>query len=329
MNTTKNRTILYIIIGLAAALIIGGVIAVNYASNANSPARLMSLGERYLSELNYEQAVAQFLKVIEIEPMNERAYVGTAEAYVGLGQTENAIAILERGLEALPESEAIKRMLKDLIPEPEPEPEQQNNDGTEQISDNVQEYLQQLYALCEAGDKEQIMAAVRTGEFEDIASLSYESEPLFYSPFSGADNKNGKGLGIYSGEYLYFGNYAENERNGEGIWMTALNNYIFEGLWSGDKPNGYGEERSGKKDSVSTYTGNLADGLWHGDIQHTDRGNTYFCHFADGIATIISEKINGRGDKVYQYGETADGSGSVYYLENNAFSRHGIAGFSD
>jgi hypothetical protein len=125
MANTKKRIIIYIAIGLAIALAIGGVISARYAADANDPVKLLALGERFLLELDYEQAIVQFLKVIEIEPMNERAYLGAAEAYMGLGQTAEAIAILERGLAALPESAAIAAMLESLRPpqEPEPEPE--------------------------------------------------------------------------------------------------------------------------------------------------------------------------------------------------------------
>ncbi len=46
--------------------------------------------------------------------MNERAYLGAAEAYIALGQTDEAIAILERGLASLPNSTAIRQMLEGL-----------------------------------------------------------------------------------------------------------------------------------------------------------------------------------------------------------------------
>jgi len=43
-------------------------------------------GSHYLSELDYEAAVATFEAVIEIEPNNEQAYIGLADAYVGCYQ---------------------------------------------------------------------------------------------------------------------------------------------------------------------------------------------------------------------------------------------------
>jgi tetratricopeptide (TPR) repeat protein len=118
MLTIKRRIILYITIGLAALLIVGGMIVSGNVA-ANSPARILSLGEQFLLDLDYENAIVQFLKVIEIEPMNERAYLGATEAYIGLGQTEEAMAMLEQGLTALPDSAAILAMLEVLIAQQE------------------------------------------------------------------------------------------------------------------------------------------------------------------------------------------------------------------
>ncbi len=76
MSAIRKRTIICIAVGLAVALTVVGIIALSNSNAAPSPAELLSLGEKYLSELDYEQALVQFLKVIEIEPMNERAYLG-------------------------------------------------------------------------------------------------------------------------------------------------------------------------------------------------------------------------------------------------------------
>lgn len=77
-------------------------------------AEFIDLGEKYLLELNYEQALVQFLKVIEIEPMNQRGYTGAAEAYVGLGDNESAVKVLKLGLERLPNDEEINQALNEL-----------------------------------------------------------------------------------------------------------------------------------------------------------------------------------------------------------------------
>jgi tetratricopeptide (TPR) repeat protein len=113
MSNIKKRVILYIAIGLITLLIVGGII-MNGTVNTNDPVRLLSLGEKYLLELDYEQALVQFLKVIELDPMNPRGYTGAAEAYIGLGEQEKAIEVLEKGLELLPNDTAIRAMLESI-----------------------------------------------------------------------------------------------------------------------------------------------------------------------------------------------------------------------
>ncbi len=133
MSAIKKRTTLYIAIGLAVSLAVVGIIAMSKGNSAPSSAELLSLGEKYLSELDYEQALVQFLKVIEIEPMNERAYLGAAEAYVGLGQTEEAVSILEQGLEVLPSSDALEEKLEE-ISQPD-EPDRREESESEPVSE--------------------------------------------------------------------------------------------------------------------------------------------------------------------------------------------------
>jgi len=99
MATTKKRITIYIITGLVIILAVGAAITMGGGAGGESVAELLSLGERFLSELNYEQALVQFLRVIEIEPMNARAYYGAARAHIGLGQIDEAIETLRLGIE--------------------------------------------------------------------------------------------------------------------------------------------------------------------------------------------------------------------------------------
>lgn len=62
-------------------------------------AELLDLGEKYLFELNYEQALVQFLKVIEVEPMNVRAYLGGTDAYLHLDRIQDTVDCLTAGID--------------------------------------------------------------------------------------------------------------------------------------------------------------------------------------------------------------------------------------
>jgi len=72
------------------------------------------LGVRYLSEGNYEEAIIAFTAAIEIDPKQAEAYLGAADAYLGLNDAENAISILRRGLEELGDDQKIKDRLSEL-----------------------------------------------------------------------------------------------------------------------------------------------------------------------------------------------------------------------
>lgn len=92
----------------------GAAVAIGVSnSSANRVSRYMGAAERYLSEMNYEQAVIEFQRVLEIEPMNVDAYLGLAEAYLAIEQTDKAIEILKEGLDKTGD-ERIKNRLDDL-----------------------------------------------------------------------------------------------------------------------------------------------------------------------------------------------------------------------
>lgn len=116
----KTRILIYILV--AAAFVIFGSIAIITNHNTDVPASAeehIDLGRIYLTELSWEKAVLEFTEAIEIEPLNADAYLGLAEAYAGMGDTEKAIEVLEEGYDKTGD-ERLKDMLEELLP-PEPE----------------------------------------------------------------------------------------------------------------------------------------------------------------------------------------------------------------
>ena len=59
-------------------------------SKAAKAVEKVELGQKYLTELNYTEAVASFTEAIGLDPENIPAYMGRAEAYVGLKQYDDA-----------------------------------------------------------------------------------------------------------------------------------------------------------------------------------------------------------------------------------------------
>ena len=80
------------------------------------------LGVKYLDDGNYQEAVVAFTAAIDIEAKHPEAYIGLADAYVGLGDTESAKKALEDGLAACGENAELQGKLDELTPAEETEP---------------------------------------------------------------------------------------------------------------------------------------------------------------------------------------------------------------
>ncbi len=111
-----------IIIVLAAVLVLGlgaGITAFAIITNSSSykASQGIELANRYLSEQNYEQAIIEYEKILEIEPMNVDAYLGLAKAYEKNGEIDKAIEVLREGLEMTDDERIEKRLNKLLDPE--------------------------------------------------------------------------------------------------------------------------------------------------------------------------------------------------------------------
>ena len=108
-----------IIIIIAAILLIGGgitaIAVVNSHSATSGISDKLQLAERYLNEQNYEQAIIEYQKVLEIEPMNVAAYLGLADAYIGKGEPDKAISALRDGLEQTKDDKIKTRLVKELL----------------------------------------------------------------------------------------------------------------------------------------------------------------------------------------------------------------------
>lgn len=97
----KQSKILIIIVGgilLSVAIAIAAVLMVS-GSDGRKYQKHMEAAQRYLDELQYEQAIAEYELAIAIEPNNESAYKKLAELYVEIEDYESAIVVLNQGIE--------------------------------------------------------------------------------------------------------------------------------------------------------------------------------------------------------------------------------------
>jgi len=138
----------------------------------------LDLGQKYLTELNYEQAVLAFTKAIELDPKNAEAYTGLGSAYLGqkkydeavsayetaveldsgsweayegaargyesLGRMGDAIAIAEQGIEDADPDEESREYVLSLYRKAVSEEEAKNSEGSEE---RIRQYYEKMRLL--------------------------------------------------------------------------------------------------------------------------------------------------------------------------------------
>jgi hypothetical protein len=232
----KNKLI-SLLIALALALTLLSSCAKSL--NQMSAAELLNLGEKYLLEMDYEQAIVYFDRLIEVEPRNPRGYTGLAEAYIALGEQDKAIEALRRGLELLPGDQTIQAMLDELTP----------------VAESALAPLAiKLIGLYETSGYEAVLNEMRAAEFAgEVTAAMTESnnEPIIHK------EENDIGCGFYSVDgdiFVYIGGYDELIRSGNGIWLNTdsadKGYYMFTGIWTEDMPNGEGKSISAMDEST-------------------------------------------------------------------------------
>jgi len=113
LATSKSKIIAIIILILVVVLVI-------FAFNSVfSPIRKqMELGQKYLNDEEWEQAITTFDGVIAIDPKNEDAYINKAIACVELDNIERAVSVLVEGYMAT-SSKEIKELIQEIADEHE------------------------------------------------------------------------------------------------------------------------------------------------------------------------------------------------------------------
>ena len=114
--------------GILAVVVIAGIIAgvliLRNVQERKSYEKYLDSAEKYLEELDYENAEAAYLKAIDVEPKEEEPYVALARLYLGQGETDKAQTILEQGAQKTSgtvksgthkeEEESIEDLLEDV-----------------------------------------------------------------------------------------------------------------------------------------------------------------------------------------------------------------------
>ena len=101
---------------LIVMLVIMGIVGINVRSAGPKREynRHIEAAEKYLTELDYEQAIAEYILALEIEPNAEEVLQGLEQTYLAYAQTfadsgvyERAVSILEEGYSLLGEEASV------------------------------------------------------------------------------------------------------------------------------------------------------------------------------------------------------------------------------
>ena len=263
-------------------------------------AEQLELGNKYLTEANYEQAIVVFNKVIELDPKQVIAYEKLADSYIGLDKKEEAVDILCRGVNAIteeeagPEGQALKERAVTLCEEllqtylvtntdeakryyeqlkqldeakaAQYEKELQQAFAKEKIKSNYEDSLKNARAQIAGNAWKTLSVDQFSWTFELSNELDDEGlEDVVY------DYGDGAYLQVTKNGYVYYGKMKDGKRDGDnGIWFRLYDNgykYCFQGTWEDDYPNGAGEEWKIGDSSKDITTGTWSNGLENGRMQ--------------------------------------------------------------
>ena len=191
-----------------------------------------------------------------------------------------------------------------------------------------------------SGVDEEIFALMQGESYQALLSLQkYMGRPILR-------RYEEKTLGIYrvdTAQYgycmLYYGDYAEGVRSGEGSWYgyDNGNNYASRGDWAEDMPNGAFEVKewnSGLNESVvyRLVSGDVTDGLWDGAVlwafDNTDGTyQSWNCTFDKGMANVVAVEEHDGASRYVWSEESNEGYGSLSASEGTEKQLRGIAGF--
>ena len=315
---------------LAVMLVVFGLLTGCGKSVEKQIAEQLELGNKYLTESDYEQAIVAFNKVIELDPKQVIAYEKLADSYIGLDKKEEALDILCQGVgviieaEAGAEGQALKERAVTLCEELLQTYLEANVDERskclEQLKQlDVSKAEQYEREMQQKQEKERLLAKYedflknariglngdewRTFTVERFPWNSELSHELYKAGLEDIvyDYGDGTYLQVTKDDYVYYGNMKDGKRSGDnGIWLHVSGNghrYRFKGTWEDGYPNGPGEEREIASDNSEwVKSGSWSKGLENGKmrIEHIDdfRGSRIFYYSVSHGMPEVIERIN-------------------------------------
>ncbi len=121
----------------------------------------LSLGEKYLKELNYEDAIVALNRAIEIDPRSPEPYLLLADVYIGQEDFNSAKKVLEEGYQATGGNEEIKKKQEEVK-----QKEEEAKKKQEELKPSAVDIWEEL---------------IQSGEYQQYATnwMEWEGEKVF------------------------------------------------------------------------------------------------------------------------------------------------------
>lgn len=195
----KNKGIVAIVIILSVILmgLVGAVVYMN--SDPVKVKKQIDLGNKYLDNLEYDEAIAAFNIAIDIDPMNAEAYYGLAKVYMETGDSEKALEVLEKGFKKT-EDEKLEKTIARLKKKIEKE-EQEKREAEEKAKREAEEKARK-----EAEEKARREAEEKERERQEkLANIGTGFEIGERFPNFIMKDENGRDVSLesYRGKVLY------------------------------------------------------------------------------------------------------------------------------
>lgn len=330
----KNKKLIVIVI-IALIIAVSSMIVLTATSSPRRVHRQLDLGQKYLDKLDYEQAIASFDKALEIEPNNETVLSDMAAAYVDWGKSLVSQKDYAKAVDVLKDGYA-----KTSSADVKAELDEANKAYSEyQAEQKLAGIAAKLAKIGKSGDRDALFSFMDTDEYKQLTDHVKSQGKAYIT-----ETESG-GIGIYSVsksgfEYMvYIGDFKGDKREGSGLWIghTADDNYIADGSWSNDYPNGKTKvewqwpNASDNHFTKSSEVGNVINGLYDGDIVYDFTFSTlpsgkFQATFNKGKSKIL--KTEKDGCLVIAINKRADGN-EEYMTTSSADFLFGIEGFGD
>lgn len=269
---------------------------------------------------NGPEAIEAYQNALVYNSTNTNAYWGMASIYENNGDEDNLLLTLQTGFVNTNDSD-MKIKADNIEIERariQAEEEERAREEAERLAmeEAHNDKLSKLLTLFQADkpDMDAIKDMIRTEEFMDMVDeVIGKDNSFYYGDRDESGRRAGKGVAVYADGYFYYGDYADDMRNGNGIYIRAvysdsssIGSYIYEGEFSNDKPNGKGTATSNfYKDKIGAsglakqvITGEYRDGLENGSMNltgTTKAGATvkYTYKVENGVAVKSSNEDSG------------------------------------